>query len=93
MGRRDFHDRKRALLGSPGVRWNVDSALLPGEPNLRRLPAAAQQTALDLLDQKRQIGLGEAETGRGDTVVFDVRGDVFVVGVGAYLEQLIDQEL
>jgi len=53
------------------------------------LPAAAQHLPLDLLDEKWQIGLGKG----GDALVLDVRGDVFVLGMGASLEQLIDQEL
>ncbi len=37
----------------------------------------------DLLDQYGQIRLVETDSGRRDTVVFDVRQDVFVVRVGA----------
>ncbi|MDH7487429.1 MAG: hypothetical protein QHJ81_14295 [Anaerolineae bacterium] len=42
-----------------------------------------QKRLFDLSDQERQIGLSEAEIGRGNAMVFDVRGDVFVVGMGA----------
>lgn len=36
---------------------------------------------LNLFDEKKQIGLFKTETGRGNSVVFDIRWDVFVVRV------------
>ena len=41
-----------------------------------------QDVPLDLFDHKRQIGPGESQIGRYDTVMFDIRGDVLVVGIG-----------
>jgi len=42
----------------------------------------SQQAALDLCDQKPKIGVSQTEAGRWDAVVFDVRGDVLVMGMG-----------
>jgi hypothetical protein len=54
---------------------SVSSAL-----GTERLDVRLEQL-FDLLDQESQVGLRERELGCGDTVVFDVRGDVFVMWV------------
>jgi len=41
----------------------------------------SQQLALDFCDQKGEVGAIEAQPRRGDAMMFDVRGDVFVVWI------------